>query len=304
MITVVGLGRVGVAVATHLAYREIDDLTLIDIVEGLPQGEALDLTHMCATLGLDVDIRGSNNYKDMTGSDLVIVPAGFIRTAEMSRTDLLNKNVNVIKQVAQGIAEYAPKSKVIIVTNPLDALTYVAYKTTGFDRKRVIGFSGLLDLGRFRSLIAKELGVSASSIESTILGEHGDSMVLLPRFTLIKGAPLTELLPQEKIAEIMDRTRKMGAEIIKLKRWSASHSVGAGVAEMAETIVKDKGAVIPVSAYLDGEYSVKGLCVVVPAVLGKNGIEKIVELPLNSEEKAAFLKSVEALKGILSQISL
>ncbi|MEM2543554.1 MAG: malate dehydrogenase [Nitrososphaerota archaeon] len=304
MITIIGAGRVGVAVAIHLAIKGLDDIMLIDIIEGLPQGEALDLTHMCATLGIDIDISGSNDYKDMSGSELVIVPAGFIRTADMSRLDLLYKNSEVIKAVSKGIKEYAPNSKVIMVTNPLDVMTYLAYKVTGFESNRVLGFSGLLDTSRYKSLIAKELGVAASTIYTTIIGEHGDTMVLLPRFTMVGGVPLESLIPKEKIQQIIERTKKMGAEIIKLKKWSASHAVGAGVATMAEAIIKDTKAVIPVSTYLQGEYGVSDVCVVVPAVIGKNGIEKIIELPLNDEERAAFLKSVETVKSAISQLKL
>ncbi|MEM2079146.1 MAG: malate dehydrogenase [Nitrososphaerota archaeon] len=304
MITIIGTGRVGVAVAIHLAIKGLDDIMLIDIIEGLPQGEALDLTHMCATLGIDIDISGSNDYKDMSGSELVIVPAGFIRTADMSRLDLLYKNSEVIKAVSKGIKEYAPNSKVIMVTNPLDVMTYLAYKVTGFESNRVLGFSGLLDTSRYKSLIAKELGVAASTIYTTIIGEHGDTMVLLPRFTMVGGVPLESLIPKEKIQQIIERTKKMGAEIIKLKKWSASHAVGAGVATMAEAIIKDTKAVIPVSTYLQGEYGVSDVCVVVPAVIGKNGIEKIIELPLNDEERTAFLKSVETVKSAISQLKL
>ena len=302
MITIVGTGRVGVAIAIHLAIKELDDLMLIDIIEGLPQGEALDLTHMCATLGIDIDISGSNDYKDMSGSELVIVPAGFIRTADMSRLDLLHKNSEVIKTVSKGIKEYAPNSKVIMVTNPLDVMTYLAYKVTGFERNRVFGFSGLLDTARYRSLIAKELGVAASSIHTTIIGEHGDTMVLLPRFTTVGGVPLESLMSKEKIQQIIERTKKMGAEIIKLKKWSASHAVGAGVATMVEAIVKDTKSVIPVSTYLQGEYGVSDVCAVVPTIIGKNGVEKILELPLNDEERAAFLNSVETIKSAISQL--
>jgi len=302
MITIVGTGRVGVAVATHLAIKGLDDLMLIDIIEGLPQGEALDLTHMCTTLGIDIDISGSNDYRDMSGSELVIVPAGFIRTADMSRLDLLNKNSEVIKTVSKGIKEYAPNSKVIIVTNPLDVMTYLAYKVTVFERNRVFGFSGLLDTSRYRSLIAKELGVAASSVYTTIIGEHGDTMVLLPRFTTVGGVPLESLMPKEKIQQIIERTKKMGAEIIKLKKWSASHAVGAGVAMMAEAIIKDTKSVIPVSTYLQGEYGVSDVCAVVPTIIGKNGVEKILELPLNDEERTAFLKSIETIKSAISQL--
>lgn len=304
MITIVGTGRVGIASALHIALKGLDDLMLIDIVEGLPQGEALDLRHMCATLGIDIEISGSNDYRDMSGSDLVIVPAGFIRTADMSRLDLLHKNSEVIKTVANGIKEYASRSKVIVVTNPLDAMTYLMLKVTGFERNRVFGFSGLLDISRFRSLIAEELKVAASTIYTTIVGEHGDTMVLLPRFTTVGGVPLESLLSKERMQQIIDRTKKMGAEIIRFKKWSASHSVGAGVAEMAEAVLKDTKEVMPVSTYLHGEYGASDVCIVVPAVLGKDGVEKIIELPLNEEERSAFMRSVETVKSAIAQIKL
>ncbi len=304
MIAIVGTGKVGVATAIHLAVKGLDDLVLIDIVEGLPQGEALDLTHMCTTLDVDVDIIGSNDYKDMTGSDLVLISAGFIRTADMSRLDLLHKNTEVVKTISKAIAEHAPKSNVIMITNPLDVMTYVAYKVTGFERNRVFGFSGLLDVARYKSLIAKELGVAASTVYTTIVGEHGDSMVLLPRFTLVGGMPLTSLLSPEKIAKIIERTKRMGSEIIRLKKWSASHAVGAGAASMAEAVKKDAKAIMPVSTYLDGEYGTSDVCITVPSVLGKNGVEKIIELPLNEEEKAALRRSVNVVKEAIAQVRL
>ncbi|MCS7125482.1 MAG: malate dehydrogenase [Aigarchaeota archaeon] len=302
MITIVGSGRVGIAAAIHIALKELDDLTLIDIVEGLPQGEALDLQHMCGILDIDIDIRGSNDYKDMEGSDIVIVPAGFIRKADMTRMDLLFKNFDVVKQVSEKIKEYAPKSKVVVVTNPLDPMTYTVYKVTGFERNRVMGFSGPLDTGRFKSLIRRELKVSYKSIDAPITGEHGETMVLLPRLTYICGKPLIELLPREKINQLVEETRKMGAQIIKLKGWSASHSTGAGIAIMVESIVKDKKRVIPTSIYLQGEYGLSDVCLVTPAVIGKDGIEKIIELPLNDEERSALLKSYETVKNAIAQL--
>lgn len=304
MITIVGSGRVGVSTAIHIALKELDDITLIDIVEGLPQGEALDLSHMCGILGIDIDIRGSNDYKDMAGSDIVVIPAGFVRKADMTRMDLLFKNSEVIKQVSEKVREYAPNSKVIVVTNPLDVMTYVAYKVTGFERNRVMGFSGPLDTGRFKALIKRELSVSYMSMDVPIIGEHGETMVLLPRHTYVCGKPLVELLPREKIDKIVEETRKMGAQVIKLKGWSASHAPGAGVAIMAESIVKDQKRVVPTSVYLEGEYGVSGVCLVVPTVLGKKGVENIIELPLNDEEKNAFMKSAETVRNAIAQLKL
>ncbi|MEN2975143.1 MAG: malate dehydrogenase [Candidatus Caldarchaeales archaeon] len=302
MITIVGAGRVGIAAAIHIALKELDDLTLIDIVEGLPQGEALDLQHMCGILDIDIDIRGSNDYRDMEGSDIVVVPAGFIRKADMTRMDLLFKNFDVVRQVSEKIREYAPRSKVVVVTNPLDPMTYTAYKVTGFERNRVMGFSGPLDTGRYKTLIRRELGVSYKSIDAPITGEHGETMVLLPRLTYVCGKPLIELLPREKINQLNEETRKMGAQIIKLKGWSASHSTGAGIAIMVESMVKDKKRVIPTSIYLQGEYGLSDVCLVTPAVIGENGVEKIIELPLNDEERSALLKSYETVKNAIAQL--
>jgi malate dehydrogenase len=277
--------------------RELGDLALIDIVLGLPQGEALDLSHMASILGIDVDVRGSNDYRDLSGADLVVVTAGIVRRADMTRMDLLAKNAAIVSDVSGKIREYAPGSRVIVVTNPLDVMTYVALRKTGFERERVMGFSGLLDFGRFRYLVAKELGVSRSSITGPIIGEHGDTMVLVPRLTTVLGEPLTSLLPEEKVRELVEKTRRAGAEVISLKGWSASHAPGAGVALMAEAIIRDTNAVVPVSFYLRGEYGVDGVCAVVPAVLGWGGVKRVIELSLTGDERAEFLRSVEALRS-------
>lgn len=303
MISVIGTGRVGIGVAIQTAMLELDDITLVDIVQGLPQGEALDLSHMCTTLNIDISIKASNDMKDISGSDIVVTTAGFIRKADMTRLDLLNKNAGVVKSVSESVAKYAPNSKFIIVTNPLDVMTYVAYKTTGFARSQIMGFSGPLDVGRFRTLLAQELNVAPSSISAMVIGEHGDSMVLLPRFSTVGGEPLTTALPPAKLQEIIEKTRKTGAEIIKLKGWSASHAPGAGVATMIDAIVRDRKAIIPTSVILNGEYSVSDVAAVAPAVLGAKGVEKIIELPLSDDEKAAFLKSVDALKSARTQMT-
>jgi malate dehydrogenase len=296
LIGVIGCGRVGVSAAIHIALKGLGDLVLVDIVQGLPQGEALDLSHMASILGIDVEITGSNDYKDIAGADLVVITAGVVRKADMTRMDLLQKNTAIVADVSEKVREYAPNSKVIVVTNPLDVMTYVALRKTGFGRERVIGFSGLLDFGRFRYLVAKELGVSRSSIVGPIIGEHGDNMVLLPRLTHVLGKPLTSLLSREKIGELVERTRKAGAEVISLKGWSASHAPGAGVMLMAEAILKDTDAVIPSSVYLRGEYGVDGVCSVVPAVLGLSGVKRIIELDLDDSERREFLKSVEVVR--------
>jgi len=296
LIGVVGCGRVGVSAALQIALKGLGDIVLLDIVQGLPQGEALDLSHMASILGLDVEITGSNDYRDMAGADLVVITAGVVRRADMTRMDLLQKNSAIVSDVSEKVKEYAPSSRVIVVTNPLDVMTYVALKKTGFERERVVGFSGLLDFGRFRYLVARELGVSRSSIVGPIIGEHGDSMVLLPRLTHVLGKPLTSLLPKEKIAELVEKTRKAGAEVISLKGWSASHAPGAGVSLMAEAILRDTNAVIPSSIYLRGEYGVDGVCSVVPVVLGSSGVKRVIVLDLDDSERREFLRSVEVVR--------
>jgi len=302
MIAVVGAGRVGTSTALQIAMRELGDITLVDIIEGLPQGEALDLNHACATLKLDVDVRGSNDYRDIAGSEIVVITAGFIRKADMTRLDLLHKNSQIIKSIAKELREYTPKAKVIVVTNPLDVMTYVCWKTSGFEASRVMGFSGLLDTGRFNYLLRKALGISYRSINSMVVGEHGDSMVLLPRFSYAGAASIQSLLGDGVLSKI-EETRKAGAEIIRLKGWSAHHAPGAGVALMVEAIAKDSKTVTPVSAYLDGQYGFKDIYTVVPCILGSAGVEKVIELPLNSEEKNQFERSVAVLRQALAQVN-
>jgi len=302
LITVVGSGRVGTSAALQIAMRELGDILLLDVIQGLPQGEALDLNHTCAILDLDVNITGSNDFKDMEGSDLVVVTAGLTRKPDMTRLDLMLKNSEIIRDVAGKIREYAPRSKVIVVTNPLDVMTYVMYRATDFGRERVMGFSGLLDMGRFRYLIRRRLNVSYRSIRSMVLGEHGDSMVLLPRHTHIGPAELSKLLDAKTIADEVEATRKAGAEIIRLKGWSAHHAPGAGVAVMASSIIRDWKSVIPSSVYLDGEYGERDVCAVVPCVLGSGGVERIVEMELDPDERRLFGDSIRVLRSALAQL--
>ncbi|MDW8043380.1 MAG: malate dehydrogenase [Nitrososphaerota archaeon] len=301
-ISVIGSGRVGTSAALHIGLKSLGDVVLVDIVQGLPQGEALDLNHMAAILGLDVEYTGTNDYRDIEGSEVVVVTAGFIRRADMTRMDLLTKNSGIIRDVSLKIREHAPKSKVIVVTNPLDVMTYVALRHTGFERNRVMGFSGLLDVGRYKTLIAKALGVSWNSIEAPILGEHGDSMVLLPKKTSIGGRRLTDLLSREKVEEIVRETRGMGAKVISLKGWSASHAPGAGAAVMVEAIVRDRDLVVPVSYYLQGEYGFSGVCSVVPAVLGSEGVKKVIEIDLDPDERAELERSVEKVRQAQEEV--
>lgn len=304
LISVIGSGRVGTSTALHVAMKELGDIVLIDVIPGLPQGEALDLSHMSAILDLDVDIKGSNDYRDIAGSDVVVVTAGLTRKPDMTRLDLLLKNAEIIKDVSRHIREQAPKAKVIVVTNPLDVMTYVAYKVTGFESRRVMGFSGLLDVGRFRYLIRGKLGISYKSIRGMVIGEHGDSMVLLPSHTYVGAEPVGRFLDEKTIIETVEATRKAGAEVIKLKGWSAHHAPGAGAALMVSAIIRDEKSIIPTSALLDGHYGEKDVYAVVPCVLGADGVEKIIELSLSDEEMKKFKESIRVLKSAIEQLKL
>ncbi len=302
MITIIGAGRVGTSAAAFLMLKEVDDILLIDIIEGRPQGEALDLSHAASILGLTIDIRGSNDYRDMEGSDLVIVTAGFPRKPGMTREELVAKNAGIIKDVAEKIKEYAPNAIVMLTTNPLDSMTYLMYKRLGWPRNRVIGFSGVLDSGRLRYYAAKKLGVSPASIVPVVLGQHGQKMFPVPRLSTVYGKPLTELLSKEEIEEIVQETIKAGATITQLRGYSSNYGPGAGLAIMAESIKKDLKKVFLASVILQGEYGVDGYPASVPVVLGKNGAEKVLELPLTEEEKKGFMESIEAIKANIAQI--
>lgn len=302
MITVIGTGMVGSSTALFLALKNLDDLMLIDIIENLPQGHALDLGHAMSILGIDVKIEGSNDFSAMEGSDLVIVTAGFPRKPGMTREELVAKNAGIIVDIAGKIKKYAPDSVVLMTTNPLDAMAYLMYKKLGFPRERVIGFSGVLDAGRLRYYAAKKLNVSYSSIVPVVIGMHGRKMFPVPRLSTIAGTPLTELMSKEEIEEIVTETIEAGGTITKLRGFSSNFAPGAGVAVMAEAIKKDLKKVFLASVYLDGEYGVKDVTADVPVILGRNGAEKIIELPLTEDEKKAFLESIEAIKTNIGQI--
>ncbi len=284
-----------------MASRELGDIRLIDIIQGLPQGEALDLGQMTAEQGADVDIVGSNDYKDVAGSDLIVVIGGLGRKPGMTRLDLQDKNEEIIRRIAQKIVEYAPKSLIMLVTNPVDVMTYLTWKVSGFDSSRVFGQSGMLDTMRFKYFIAKALAVSTSSVQAVVIGEHGDSMVPLPRFSTVNGVPITELLPANQVAEIVDRTRKTAAEVIALKG-ATIYAPAHGIARMIETVVKDKRMALCMTAHLNGEFGVKDLYIDVPAVLGAKGVERIIELKLNDEERAAFQKSADVVRTAVSHL--
>lgn len=303
-ITVIGAGFVGATTAHFLAMHELGDIVLLDIMEGIPQGKALDLYESSPVEGFDAKIKGTNSYEDTTNSDVVVVTAGIARKPGMSRDELLATNTKIMKSVCENIKKYSPKAIVIVVSNPLDAMVYVAQKVTGFEPNRVMGMAGVLDSARMRSFIAEELNVSVEDVTAFVMGGHGDTMVPVTRFANVGGIPLHDLLPAEKIAKIVERTQNGGAEIVNLlKTGSAYYAPAASVVAMVESILKDKRRVMPVAAYLDGEYGVKGLYIGVPAVLGANGVEKVLEVKLNKEESAAFAKTAEHVKELVKAVS-
>lgn len=298
MISIIGVGRLGSAVAMEVARREIGDITLIDIIEGLPQGEALDLSHMIADMDVDVDIRGSNDYRDIEGSDLIISIAGSPRKPGMTRMDLLTTNAKIVKDVAKNISQHVSKANIIQVANPMDVMTYLMMKFTGFDPRHVVGFGGILDSMRFRYFLASEIGVSYSSVSGMVIGEHGETMMPLTRFAMVNGIPVSSLLSNDRLEKIVESTRKVAAEVIRLKG-ATVFGPAHGVARMAEAIAKDKKIVEPCSAYLRGEYGINDVYIGVPVVLGKDCVEKIIELPLNEQERDEFRKSAEVVKSAI-----
>lgn len=304
-ITVVGAGFVGATAAHWAAAKELGDVCLIDIIEGMPQGKALDLMQASPVEGFDAHIVGTNDYKDTADSDVVIITAGLPRKPGMSRDDLLFKNTEIVKAVTEQIAKYSPNAHLIIVSNPLDAMVYVAHKVSGFPTNRVMGMAGVLDAARFRAFIAMELSVSVEDVTAFVLGGHGDTMVPLPRYSTVAGIPLPDLLPPEKIEALVERTRNGGAEIVNLlKTGSAFFAPSASAVSMAESILKDKKRIMPCAAYCDREYGVGGYFVGVPVKLGAGGVEQVIEITLLPEEKAAFQKSVDAVKSLVQKIKL
>ncbi len=304
-ITIVGAGFVGATAAHWAAIKELGDICLVDIVEGMPQGKALDLLEASPVEGYDANIIGTNDYADTADSDIVIITAGLPRKPGMSRDDLLFKNAEIVKSVTEQVAKYSPNAFLIIVSNPLDAMVYVAHKVSGFPTNRVMGMAGVLDAARFRTFIAMELGVSVEDVTAFVLGGHGDTMVPLPRYSTVAGIPLPDLLPKEKIDALVERTRNGGAEIVNLlKTGSAFFAPSASAVQMAEAILKDKKRILPCAAYCDKEYDVGGYFVGVPVILGGDGVEKVIEIKLTPEEKEAFKRSVEAVKSLVSKLSL
>ena len=302
LVSIVGSGRVGTSTALFLMLKEICDIRLIDIVEGLPQGEALDLSHAAALLGKNIEITGSNDYRDIAGSDVVIITAGLARKPGMTREELAFENAKIVKSVCEKVAEYAPHSIVIVVTNPLDIMTHVAIKVLNFPRERVIGFSGTLDSARFRYYIAKRVGVSPRSVEAYVVGQHGEKMVPLASQARVLGKPLQEVLRPEEIREVIEETIKAGEKIVQLKKWSAYHAVGAGIAEIVDCILKDKKELHNFSALLRGEYGYTDVVAEVVGVLGRRGIEKIVEIPMTEEERRRFDEAITWIRQLTQQV--
>ncbi len=303
-VTVVGAGNVGATAAQRLAEKELCDVVLVDIVEGVPQGKALDLTEAAPIEKHDAKLTGTNGYEATANSDIVIITAGIPRKPGMSRDDLISTNAGIIKSVTQEIAKYSPDTILIIVSNPLDAMCQVAYEVSGFPKNRVIGMAGVLDSARFRAFIAMELDVSVESTHAFVLGGHGDTMVPLPRYSTVAGIPITELMPKDRIDALVDRTANGGAEIVSLlKTGSAYYAPASAAVEMAESILKDKKKVLPCAAYLQGEYGINDLFIGVPVKLGTNGIEAVIEITLSEDEKAALMKSAKAVQGLKDDLA-
>jgi len=303
-VTVVGAGNVGATVAMRLVEKELADVVLVDILEGVPAGKALDLAEAAPIEKHDAKILGvTNDYSQAQGSDIVIITAGVPRKPGMSRDDLLSTNMGIIRDVTRQIADVAPESILIVVSNPLDAMCYAALKTSGFPKNRVMGMAGILDSARFRTFIAMELDVSVESTHAFVLGGHGDTMVPLPRYSTVAGIPITELLSPERIDALVERTRNGGAEIVSLlKTGSAYYAPASAAVEMAEAILKDKKKILPCAAYLEGEYGISGLFVGVPVKLGKNGIEQVIEITLTKEENTALQQSAAAVRKLVEDM--
>lgn len=303
-VTVVGGGNVGATAAQRLAEKELADVVLIDILEGVPQGKALDLSEAAPIEKHDAGIIGTNDYKDSKDSDIVIITAGIPRKPGMSRDDLIATNAGIMKNVVSEVAALSPKAIIIIVSNPLDAMCHVAYDASGFPKNRVIGMAGVLDSARFRAFISMELGVSVENTHAFVLGGHGDTMVPLPRYSTVAGIPITELMEEDRIEALVDRTRNGGAEIVSLlKTGSAYYAPASAAVEMAEAILKDKKKILPCAALLEGEYGIDGLFIGVPVKLGTNGIEEIIQIKLTNEEQEALNKSADAVKELVDTMS-
>jgi malate dehydrogenase len=301
MITIIGAGKVGSTAAFNILRYRISDVVLIDIFENLAKGEALDMMQAAPAIEFDGKIKGTSDYREMEGSDLVIITAGEARKPEMSRLDLANKNAQIVKSIVKEVVRYAPDCKILIGTNPVDVMTYVAYKESGFERNRVLGMGNILDTLRFRSYIALELGVSREDVRALVIGEHGDSMVPLVEYASVSGIPIMRLLGKEQIDRIVNLTKSSGADVIKLKG-ATVHAPGVVIAIMADAILRGRNRVMSVSTYLQGEYGFSDISIGVPVVLGKRGVEKILELELTPETKQRFERSVSIIKDVICRL--
>jgi malate dehydrogenase len=304
-IALIGGGNIGGVLAEQIAYRELGDAVLFDVVEGLPQGKALDIAEGAPLFGADAEVRGTNRYEDIAGSDLVIITAGLARKPGMSRDDLLKTNLEIMKQVATGVRTHAPKATAIVVSNPLDAMVYTFKQISGFPKNRVVGMAGVLDSARLRTFLAWELGVSVEDVTALVLGGHGDTMVPLVRYCTVAGIPVNRLLSKAKIDAIVERTKNAGGEVVNLlKTGSAFVSPAASAIEMAEAILRDKKRVLACACLCEGEYGVSGLYVGVPCVLGAGGVERILEVDLDADERKLFDASVEHVRKLVGEIRL
>ena len=304
-VSIVGAGNVGATAAHWIAAKELADVVLIDVVEGIPQGKALDLLEAMPIEKRDVHVTGANDYAATAHSDIVVITAGIPRKPGMSRDDLLHTNYKIMSDVVAKVVAQSPEAILIIVSNPLDAMAQAAFKQSGFNRERVIGMAGILDSARFRTFIAEELNVSVENVTAFVLGGHGDTMVPLPRYSTVAGIPITELIPKDRLEAIVQRTRDGGAEIVKyLKTGSAYYAPSAAAVEMVEAILKDKKKIVPCAVYLQGEYGIEGYFIGVPCKLGAAGLEQIIEIKLLPEEEAALKKSAEAVKELCAVIGV
>src|SRR5688500_18600234 len=306
-ISIIGAGNVGATCAHWAVSQELGDVVLVDIpqVEGMPQGKALDMFEATPVVGVDAKITGATSYEPTANSDVVIVTAGIARKPGMSRDDLIATNTGIVKQVAENVAKHSPNAVMIVVSNPLDAMVYVAWKASGFPTKRILGQAGVLDTARYRSFLAMEIGCSVEDVQALLLGGHGDDMVPLPRYTFAGGIPITQLVKKDRLDAIVDRARKGGAEIVGLlKTGSAYYAPAAATVQMAESIIRDKKRILPAAVYCDKEYGVGGFFVGVPALLGTDGVERIIEIELDENEKKAFQSSVDHVKELVAAVKI
>jgi malate dehydrogenase len=297
----VGAGKVGAMAALDIASQNLDDIALVDIVPGLAEGEALDISHRISEIGIDVEVNGSTDYATLRGCEVVVVTAGLARKPGMTRMDLLGKNAGIIASVAREVAKNAPDSIMLVVTNPMDAMTYVALKASGFPKGRVLGMGGVLDLSRFKYILASRLGVSRSSIDTIVIGEHGESMVPVASHTYVGGVPLTSLMKDEEIVQAIEDTRKSAADVIA-KKGATIFAPGNAIARMVRAILWDRKEIVPCSTLLEGEYGLNGICIGVPAVLGSGGVERVLEIKLTDRERDMFNRGADTLKEAVASL--